>query len=299
MRKRLLILWCCGFRAVLASTPPHPILDIQIQHSRPFGYVIGDIIHQTVLVTVERDTLLDRNSLPRGPLRRWLEVREAEVREEVQGDRRHYRIELAYQCFYAPLEVKNLSIPAYKLTFSQTNHPFEVAVPPWIFTTAPIRELSVLRSEGLATMRPDEAPDWPDRSTPRWGLILTLLTGLLSSGYLAYLYDYLPWWRRGRHFAAACRLLRAVQGSQEPIDYSSAYATIHRAFNGVYGQPLFLEQLEVFFTHHPAYASIRLEIEAFFRDSYELFFTEQPRQTAFSIPKLLELCRACRDIERG
>jgi mxaA protein len=294
----VLLLLLSGVGTANAAEPPRPVRDVQVLAPRPFGYAIGDLIRQTVVVTVGDDAALDRNSLPQGQVRRWLEVREAKVEETERGGLRRYRIELAYQSFYAPLEVKTLAIPAFKLAFTRTRGVFEVEVPAWHFTTAPIRELSVLRERGLETLRPDQPPDPPDRSGPRRTLVMALLAGGASGSCLAYLHGYLPWLRRGRHFAAACRALRTMGAQPEAADYRAAYAAVHRAFNGVYGQPLFLEQLGSFFAAWPAYAAVKEDIEAFFRSSYELFFAERPEQPDFSVPRLLALCRACRDIER-
>lgn len=288
-----------------------PIKDFQVLTPRPFGYAIGDVIRETLVISVDRAAVLDRNSLPRSRINRWLELREANVDElEIDGLRR-YRIELAYQSFYAPLEVKNLAIPAFKLVFNYVGHAgapregeradgaFHLEVPAWRFTTAPIRELSVLREEGLEPMRPDAPPQRPGRTGPIRGLAAAAAVGLCAGLYLAYLYGYLPWRRRGRHFGVAYRTVRALSRAGGTADYSSAYAAIHHAFNGVFGQPLFSEQLDVFFAERPAYEPLRAEIQAFFASSYEFFFGQEPKETGFPMPRLFRLCRDCYDVERN
>ncbi|HYE37757.1 hypothetical protein [Methylocaldum sp.] len=197
------------------------------------------------------------------------------------------------------MEVKNLAIPAFKLAFTQADGVFELEVPAWRFTMAPIRELSILRGEGLEPMRPDASPELPGRTGPLWRLVSATALGGGAGLYLAYLYGYLPWQQRGRHFRAACRTVRTLSRAPGEPDYSSAYAAIHHAFNGVFGQPLFSEHLEAFFNDHPAYKPLREETEAFFASSYEFFFSEQPKETGFPISRLFRLCRDCYDIERN
>ncbi|MGX2040814.1 nonribosomal peptide synthetase MxaA [Methylocaldum sp. MU1018] len=301
MKQTSLVFLLFFFGTATAATPelPGPVRDFQVLTPRPFGYAIGDIVRQTLVVAIDREASLDRNSLPRSRINRWLELREAQVRESERDGLRHYSIELDYQTFYAPLEVKNLAIPAFKLAFTRADGVFELEVPAWSFTMAPIRELSILREEGLEPMRPDAPPALPDRSGPRRGLAVAAAVGGGAGSYLAYLYGYLPWQRRGRHFRSACRTVRALSRAPGAPDYSAVYAAIHRAFNGVYGQPLFSQRLDAFFTERPAYAPLREEITAFFENSYELFFTERPKEAGFSISRLLRLCRDCYDIERS
>lgn len=302
---------------------PGPVRDFQVSTPRPFGYAIGDVIRQTLNVAVDREALLDRNSLPPSRINRWLELREANVRESEHDGLRRYSIELAYQSFYAPLEVKNLAIPAFKLAFTHGEDVFELEVPAWRFTTAPIRELSILREEGLEPMQPDAPPALPSRTGPLRGLASAAAVGAGAGLYLFYLYGYLPWQQRGRHFRAACRSVRTLSRASGTPDYSSAYTAIHRAFNGVNGQPLFSDHLEAFFADHPAFEPLREEIAAFFASSYDFFFTERPKdkfvgnelgpqsgprrgepqrggaQTEFPMPRLFRLCRDCYDVERN
>lgn len=296
---------------------PEAVRDFQVLTPRPFGYAIGDLIRQKLIVDVDRSAVLDRNSIPNDRINRWLEVREAKVTEEERGDLRRYVIELAYQTFYAPLEVKNLAIPAFNLVFNQNGDAFQLEVPNWVFTTAPIRELSVLREEGLEPMRPDLSPVLADGNGPRLRLSFAMVVGGGACLYLAYLYGYLPWQQRGRHFRATYRSLRTLNRAAQTSDYAAAYTAVHRAFNGVYGQPLFSERLEAFFEENPAFRPLRAEIEAFFASSYEFFFSERGKETsregesgseggpsgegegtAFSMSRLLRLCRDCYDIER-
>ncbi|HYE36346.1 hypothetical protein [Methylocaldum sp.] len=73
---------------------PDPVRDFQVLTPRPFGYAIGDVIRQTLVIAVDRETSLDRNSLPRNRINRWLELRETNVQESERDGLRHYSIEL-------------------------------------------------------------------------------------------------------------------------------------------------------------------------------------------------------------
>lgn len=282
MRRAYVVFLLCLFGALgsqaQSGEAAGPVRDFQVLTPRPFGYAIGDVIRQKLVVDVDQSAVLDRNSIPKNRVNRWLELREAGVKESERDGLRRYTIELAYQTFYAPLEVKNLTIPAFKLVFNQNGAAFELEVPTWRFTMAPIRELSVLREGGLEPMRPDVPPTLSNGTGPRARLLSAAAFGVGAGLYLAYLYGYLPWQQRGRHFRAACRTIRALSRAAGAPDYSAAYTAIHRAFNGINGQPLFSEQLETFFAENPAYRPLRDEIQAFFASSYDFFFSEPAKE---------------------
>ncbi|WP_232470643.1 MULTISPECIES: nonribosomal peptide synthetase MxaA [Methylococcus] len=287
----LLGLWCC--LAPAAELPPG-VRAFAFDTPRAFGYVIGDLIHHDVWIETETGQGMDAASLPReGWINRWLMLRRVAVRRE--GNRQ--TLQLEYQTFYAPLEVKNLTIPGFELHVAGSGE--RLTVPDWTFTTAPIRELSVWRAEGLPPMRPDAVP----ARLPTEGLAAASAGfGLAAAGALAwwaYLSAWLPFAWRGRHFAAAWRELRRLRRQEDSRGaLESGFSCLHQAFNRTLGEPLFIEGLDAFFRGHPAYAPLRNEIRDFFRASYEVFFGEGAPRPPFDLRRMEALARACQLAER-
>jgi mxaA protein len=289
------LLWLCP---ALAVELPPGILRMDLEATRPYGYVIGDLIELNLDVQVASGVTLDTSQLPEaGPVNRWLHLRQVAV----QGESPHYRLQLQYQTFYAPLEVKNLTVPGLALQFKGPGGPVSARTPAWPFTMAPIRELSVQRSEGLEPMRPDAWPRAPEAGDYRWHFLaatLLALLALLGLGGIGYLRGWLGLGSRGRFFASALKALRPLpDGSADQATLRQAYAAVHEAFNRTLGETLFQQDLDRFIEMRPRYGDLRSEIEAFFDSSYRLFFADGEGEM-LTVSRLKTLCRACLQLER-
>lgn len=284
-------LWCC---LAAAAELPSGVKAFSFDTPRAFGYVIGDLIHHEVRVETEAGQGIDAASLPKeGWINRWLMLRRAEVHRE--GKRQTLKLE--YQTFYAPLEVKNLTIPGFELQLAGSGE--RMTVPDWTFTTAPIRELSVLRAEGLPPMRPDAVP----ARLPTVGLAAASagfgLAALGALAWWAYLSAWPPFGLRGRYFAEACLELRRLRGQGDSREtLPRGFSCLHQAFNLTLGEPLFIEGLDEFFRGHPAYDPLRNEIRDFFLASYEVFFGEGAPVPPFDLRRMEALARSCQLAER-
>ncbi|CAL1238798.1 nonribosomal peptide synthetase MxaA [Candidatus Methylocalor cossyra] len=264
---------------------------------RPFGHVIGDLLRHRLLITAPTGSRLDSASLPQpGPLNRWLELRQVQAAPAGAG---RYRVELEYQTFYSPLQVKSLTIPGFTLRFTGPRGATAVEVPPWPFQTAPIHGLAVVDREGAEPLRPDALPPAPDLRGPRRRCLGFALAALVALVYLGHSQGLIGPPRRGRHFREADRTLARLQREgQGAAGLRAAFAVVHRAFDRTWGEPLFAAGLPAFFAGHGAYAALREEIEGFFRASYALFFGgETP--PGYDIARLQALCRACLRAERS
>lgn len=132
--------------AVLATLPARaksPVsLSPELQAPRPFGFVIGDLIHHRIHIEVDSALPLRADSVPPvGPINYWLELRDVEIEQKETKGKTRYSIDLIYQTFYAPREVETLAIPGFTLLFEGTNKTLEAVVQPWHFTMSLIREL--------------------------------------------------------------------------------------------------------------------------------------------------------------
>lgn len=289
---------CLAAGCALAEPLPEPVLALQPEPPRPYGYAIGDVLHYRLNLRLREGWRPDPDSLPRpGPRSRWLELRAVALRKDDSGG---YRLELDYQTFYAPLQVKTLTVPPLALRLLGPGGTAEITAPAWSYTSQPIHALSVL-TEGLnEPMRPDAWPEPPDTARPLLGTLLGTGVSALLAGYLAYLRGAWKFVRRGLHFHAACRTLRHLARQADgPERRRAACACVHAAFNRTFGEPLFAEGLADFFQAYPEYAVLRAEIEGFFAESYARFFERDAVAEQYGPDRLEALCRECLRIERG
>jgi len=271
--------------------------DFQLQTPRPFGYVIGDTIRHRILIETRSGMELERTSLPtQGRLNRWLQLNQINVTEQDNGGGKQYQIDLLYQEFYAPLEVKELSIPAFTLRFQQHGQTLEQPVAAWRFTVAPLREVVVRQDQHGEYIRPDQAPSLLDDAAIVQRLFVALAMALGIALRLAWHYGYLPGLAKRSVFKRAQRKLQNLGLQQLP----QALAAIHLAFNGLHGKPVFLHKLAEFYQSHPEYRSIADELAWFFDYSNRYFFGDastMPQEN--DLQKIKTLCLHCREIERG
>ncbi|WKJ91982.1 nonribosomal peptide synthetase MxaA [Methylomonas montana] len=297
IRFRLASLIITMLLVACSGTSNHALRDFQLQTPRPFGYVIGDTIRHRILIETRSGMELQRSSLPaQGRLNRWLQLNDVSVTEQGGSDGNHYQIDLLYQQFYAPLEVKELSIPGFMLRFQQHGQTLEQPVAAWAFTVAPLRELVVRQDPHGEYMRPDQAPRMLDDSAIVRRLCVALAVALSIALRLVWLYGYLPGLPQRSVFKRAQRKLQNLGLQQLP----EALAAVHTAFNGLHGKPVFLHKLAEFYQSHPEYRSIADELAWFFDYSNRYFFGEASAtlQTA-DLEKIKTLCLHCREIERG
>jgi mxaA protein len=281
----LLVVGCSG-------SIQDPVSYFKVETPRPFGYVIGDEIPQRIILETREDIALQPGSLPaEGPINRWLNLNEIAVKKTGP----HYEIDLRYQVFYAPLEVKMLTIPGFNVLFKQGGETLSHAVPAWSFTLSPLRELAVRKEGKSEYMRPDAAPSRLPNTRPLYGLGLSLLAMLAIGICLGYLYGCFPKLARRTVFKRALRELKKLTNA----DMEQALGIVHRALNGLNRQPLFHNQLHRFYRRYPEYRRLAPELEWFFNYSNRYFFTSGARVIDYDLERLMNLCEQCRQIERG
>lgn len=282
-----------GLLAACSAAPIRPVSAWRVETPRPFGYQIGDTIPMRITVQTRSGVVLHADSLPKpGPMNRWLHLRQAEV-EPLGGD--EYRVNLEYQVFYAPLEVKALTIPGFPLRFSQHGQSLEERVPDWQFTVAPIRELIARQDEAGEYLRPDQPPAPISDAEVLRNLLVAALVALALGLRLALQYGYLPGLPQRSLFKRAGRQLRGLRAEQ----MAAALTIMHGALNRLHGGPLFGHRLVDFLGAHPQYRPLQGELSWFFDYSNRFFFADQTAATDDAIERLRRLCGQCRDVERG
>jgi mxaA protein len=269
-----------------------PASYFNVETPRPFGYVNGDEIPQRIVIETRSGISLQPGSLPaKGQINRWLNLNQVTVKQSGQ----HYQIDLLYQVFYAPLEVKSLTLPGFTVQLSQGEKSISQNVPAWTFTLSPLRELIARQSEQGEYMRPDSPPPLLTNTQALYGLSVSLSATVLIAVYLGYLYGCYPNMLRRTVFK---RALRKLAGLSE-TDMEQALTVVHNALNSLNGQPLFFNRLGEFYRRNPEYLQINSQLAWFFNYSNRYFFSDGMIVVAQDLQQLKDLCEQCRKIERG
>jgi mxaA protein len=284
------------FMLACSNAPETPISDFEFLTPRPFGYINGDEIRHKIIIETRNGVQLQRGGLPkRGAVNRWLNLNTIAVNEAKISGGFRYEIDLVYQAFYAPLEVKMLTIPSFDLPLAQGGNNASQTVPAWHFTLSPLRELSIRKDESGQYMRPDAAPPLLDNAGVVYGLWVAISVTLSSAGGLAAVYGYLLGLPKRRVFKRAAKKLAGLSDAQT----AEALTVLHQALNAVNGAPLFQHQLADFYQRHPIYQSVDAQLRWFFQTSNQLFFSDTPPNQPETLANLRKLCAACLAKERG
>ncbi len=279
-----------------SSSFTEPVLSFQVQTPRPFGYVIGDEIKQRILVEVRQGMELQYNSIPsKGSINRWLNLNKVKINKVEGKAGQVYQIDLSYQLFYAPLEVKSLDLPGFILQFRQFGKNVEQAVPVWHFTAAPLRELAIRQKDGKEYMRPDLIAPFVDNSPVITRLILSLSLVVAVGAYLAWLYGLLTFLPKYQIFKKPARQLARL-----PVEnIESRLNIMHHALNKLNGKPLFKHKVSEFYQRFPRYQQLNIELDWFFNRSNQHFFSADNVGDKSDAEKIRTLCLHCLEIERG
>ena len=269
-----------------------PITYFNVETPRPFGYVNGDEIPARIIIETRSGITLNADSLPaKGQINRWLNLNEVTVKQSGQ----RYEIDLRYQVFYAPLEVKSLTLPSFTVQLSQGEKNINQNVPAWSFTLSPLRELVVRQTEQGEYMRPDSPPILLANTLAMYGLTASLTLASLITVYLSFLYGLFPTQLRRTLFK---RTLRQLAGLSK-ADMEQALTLVHNALNSLNGQSLFHNGLGQFYLRNPQYRQINSQLDWFFNYSNRYFFSAGMITVAHDLQQIKDLCEQCRKIERG
>ena len=282
--------------AVLPAAAAPETLSASSAEPRAFGYMVGDLVSRRIALHVPDGLALDADSLPRAGSRgRALELQRVVLHRSLAGVPES--LQLDYQVFLAPREVRVLEMPPIELRFDGSR-PQTLRIDAWPVTVAPLTPPEPSSREGLGEMRPDREPPRVDTAAARIRLALEGGALLLLLGYLANVYLMLPWAsHRRRPFARAWKALSALPPHPEAAQRRAAFERVHAALNETAGEVLFEPGLDRFVAQRPRFAPLRGELARFFAASRTEFFAG--RDDGFDALWLVALCRRCRDLERG
>lgn len=266
-----------AFAAVVPARAQVEITSAVVEQPRPFGYVVGDLLTQRVLLEFGGRSVVPAALPEPGRAGIWFERRSAQIERRPDG-RRWLSIE--YQVINAPPTLRTIRLPAWVLKMKSPAPTLRVAE--WPISIGPLTRASAdsapadtLSSGGEAIARADPVRLRPDRAAPTIPTAaLRQSLELWSGALIVTLAAWLGWlmWRNHTEagslpFARAFREIRRTDDSN-----AEAWQALHRAFDQTAGRVVQKESLSTLFASAPYLSPLRTRIEAFFAQSSERFF---------------------------
>ena len=257
-----------------------------VEQPRPFGYVIGDILTQRILLQLEGHEF-EPAVLPRAErVGVWLERRT--LRIESNDDGRRWLV-ADYQVINAPQGLTLVNVPAWELQAKTGGTPLRIGE--WPISVSALSPRSPFGKGDLVELRPDHPA--PTIATEPMRQRIAIYTGASAITLILWLGWFL-WseWRAAatRPFARALREMRRVEDSAP-----QAWHALHRAFDRTAGQATQTATLSDLFRQAPHLLPLRGKIEQFFVQSGERFFGAGQPAAPLSVRKL---CAELRRLEK-
>ncbi len=245
--------------AAPAGPPPNAV----VEQPRPYGYFVGDVFRQRVLLQLDGKQFRPA-PFPRGErVNNWLERRA--LRSEAGDDGRRWLV-AEFQVINAPQGLTATEIPAWEVRPQAGSTPLRIGA--WPLTLSPLTARATIGELGLADLRPDrEATPLPTGPLRRQIAVWAGACAITLALWLAW------WlWRQWRAsssqpFARALREMRRFDDAAP-----EAWHALHRAFDRTAGQAVQAATLGELFRRAPHLLPLRDRIEGFFRQSGERFF---------------------------
>jgi mxaA protein len=260
-----------------------------VQEPRAFGYVLGDVLTQRVLLQTDGQDVGEVTPPSIGRTGLWLERRPVTFETDAEG--RHWMV-IAYQVVNAPQALTQIALPALTLG-SASGAQLQVAE--WPASIGPLTPPSAFSTGDLQSLRPDREP--PLLATTGLRRQIAWSFGLLCATLLAWAGWW--WWRNARETARLpfARAWRKMQRLPDPQAAASkdAWFCLHQALNETAGQVVHAGSLAGLIGRAPYLQPLRAQLENFYQVSSERFFKPAPGAPEFP---LHAFCRALYRAER-
>jgi mxaA protein len=253
-----------------------------VEQPRPFGYVIGDVVTQRVLLLAQGREFKPA-ALPKPQrLSAWLERRPARVETTSEGQR---WLLVEYQLINAPQALTTVSVPAWTLGSADQRH--ELSIAAWPITVAPLTPDTAFAQGALAELRGDRPA--PVLATAPLRRQLRFWSGALIVTLAAWISWFL--WRNRR--AASRQPFARAWDELKHLDETTpqAWQSLHRAFDATAGRVVQTETLPVLFQRAPHLSRCSRTIEQFFAQSTQCFFGSSPPRDPVSVRALCDELR--------
>ena len=262
-------------------------LNSVVDEPRSFGYVVGDVLTQRVLLQLN-GRKFQPASLPRAErISAWLERRASRIDTTPDGRR---WLAVSYQLINAPQALTMIKIPAWELKASAGTDSLRIGE--WPISIAPLTPRAAFGKGDLEDLRPDHPAPLVETGPLRRRI------AVWSGAFVASLAIWTGWllWRNWRAavtqpFASALREIRGIDETGP-----EAWKALHRAFDRTAGRVTLTATLSTLFEQAPHLVPLRSTIEQFFKQSGERFFGAGLPRDALSVR---ELCTRLRRIEKA
>lgn len=282
--------WMTLAAAASEQTAPDAVslqhsVEATVQQPRPFGYFIGDVLTQRVLLEAAGREFAP--ALPRAErVGVWFERRDPRI-ETADEDGKRWLV-LEYQIVNAPRGVMTIELPSLEIRDVVGEH--ALFVPAQAIEVAPLTDPTASINVAQALRADRASPLVPTR--PIWHRAIAL-GGACAAALAAWL-TWIGWrnWlaRRELPFARAWVELHMLD-EHAP----EAWQAVHRAFDRTAGRVVQRGTLAALFQAAPHFSPLRTRIEQFYAQSSALFFGAGLPDGALSVR---ELCRDLRRLER-
>ncbi|MDO8825056.1 hypothetical protein [Methylophaga sp.] len=271
---------------------------------RDFGIVVGDIIDHYYVIQVPANYNLTPASLPpNGDLDYWLELLNSDYELIAENNQlRRYRLHFTFQTFYAPLDVRALTIPPLAVRFTADDNAHQITIPAWGFTMSPIKEIVPRGVASDSTQKAFMKADLRPTTISTAGLkqqiwILAFSVIVLSILWLS-LNGYLFSFTRSPFQQAYHEVKKLRKYHADESAFSQALQAVHRAFNRRAKQALFAHQIDEFVVKHPELEAYREKIDDFYQLSAEALYSDQKKGEPADFDQLLRLCKQLAGAEK-
>jgi len=301
----------------------HALVRAVAEQPRPYGYFVGDLVTQRILLKAEGRDLAPLTLPPVERVSVWFERRRAAI--ETDSALRRWLV-VDYQVLNAPQKLTAVTLPAWELAVrpgapgsgaagtgagdtgvanagaagvagaraantGAAPRAVVLKIPATLINVAPLSPPGSPAQVGAGDLRPDRPP--PVIVTAPIKSAMSFWSGALGLTLIAWLAWWL--WRNTRSvatqpFARALREMRQLD-DREP----QAWQAMHRAFDRTAGRVIQTSTLPALFHRAPHLGTLRVPIEKFFLQSSVLFFGGGSSAEPIS-PR--ELCIELRRIER-
>jgi mxaA protein len=293
---RGLIASLCAAAWVTASAAS---VNALVQEPRAFGYVLGDVLTQRVLLEANGRDLGAVTPPSVGRTGMWLERRPVTLETDANG--RKWMV-IAYQVVNAPQTLTQITLPALTLTSAAGT---QLQVAEWPASIGPLTPPTAFAAGDLQSLRPDRQAPMLDTASLRRQIAWAL--GLLVATLLAWASW---WWARNWRESARLPFARAWRQMQRlpqaPAASSrDAWVCLHRALNETAGQVVHAGSLSALLARAPYLQPLRAQLERFYQVSSERFFAPAPQaaakggETAGENPGEFPLHALCRALYRA
>jgi mxaA protein len=275
-------------------------LTVEQHADRLFGYQLGDVVQEQVIIHTRTGLTLDPQSLPHvGKRAGWFAVHSVALQDTPVAQGHDYTLHLEFQLINSTHETRRLTIPPVLLRFTgEGGRVVEQGVGDITIDATPLGT-GELRSgmDNVAPARPAVAISTEPQqhllaveAVSALGLLLWLVTVLV-------LRRLRP--RRACPFALAYKELRRQKYTSHNTEaLAAAVRRLHRAFDEGAGQRVFLEGLPALCAAWRAPDELRLRSEEFFKVSRVLFFDSNSAPAELLFSELIVLARDWARLER-